>query len=289
MRHVSLCMLVVSLSFNVHAQKAPAAPPAADERPTLPPRAATHENALQRQLPESQQLQLGEGESTFLGLFLPAARPEPLGNLLLIADIGEHANWPELIEPARQQLSEAGWNTLAIGLPDPPPPHFGPADEASLAQREQFSEQIAARLQQSLNALNEQGNGPTAILARGRAGYWTLRHAAHMPQVNALTLYQLKADDDADPAIPSLLEAWDKPLLDLAVKGVQGRNEAARDRQLIARRLARDDYRQILVTNPGNAIQTQDMLIKRISGWLRTLPGVSETRGADVPARTPPG
>lgn len=288
MRHVSLWMLVASFSFDVHAQEAPSAPPAAEERPALLPRAATHESALQRQMPESQQLQLGEGESTFLGLFLPAARPDPLGNVLLVADIGEHANWPELIEPARQQLSEAGWNTLAIGLPDPPPVHFGPADEASLTQREQFSARIAARLQQALTTLNERGSGPTSVLARGRAGYWTLRHAPQMPQMDALAVYQLKADDDADPAIPSLLEAWDKPMLDLAVKGVQGRNEAARDRQLIARRLGRDDYRQILVTNPGNAIQTQDMLIRRISGWLRALPAVNETRGAGVPARTRP-
>jgi len=240
-------------------------------RPALSPRSTVQEQALQRQIPTTQQRQLGEGESAFLGLFLPAARPDPLGSVLVVADVGEHANWPELIEPARASLSEAGWNTLAIGLPEPPPAHIGAAGDDHTARRSLLEQRIAERLELGVALLDETGAAPVAVIARGQASYWVLQHADALPTVSALVAYQPRPAGPEQPLGP-LLESWDKPLLDIATKGALGRSDAARERQLIAQRTDHQHYRQILVSNPGNTPQTQQMLIKRIEGWLRKLP-----------------
>ncbi|SDR68716.1 Protein of unknown function [Halopseudomonas xinjiangensis] len=271
MGRLLLVLLMVCSSLQAQTPEAPQAAEASQARPDLSSRSSGQEQALQRQIPPTQQRQLGEGESAFLGLFLPAARPDPLGSVLVVADLGEHANWPELIEPARANLSEAGWNTLAIGLPEAPPSHIGAADDDSAARQSLFEQRIAERLELGLALLAETGAAPVAVIARGRASYWVLQQADALPAVSALIVYQPRPAGPERPLQP-LLETWDKPLLDIATKGALGRSDAARERQLIAQRTDHPHYRQILVSNPGNTPQTQQMLIKRIEGWLRKLP-----------------
>lgn len=268
-----LLLLLLMVCGPLQAQTTPAPDPEAglEPRPDLQPRSVSQEQALQRQLPADEHRQLGEGDSAFLGLFLPAARPDPLGSVLLIADVGEHANWPELIEPARVRLSETGWNTLAIGLPDAPPPAIGTDDEDSAARQARFEEQVAERLNLGLALLGETGATPVAVIARGQAGIWLMHLSEQLPSVDALITHQPRATNTGERLDP-LLEHWQKPLLDIATKGALGRSEAARQRQLIAQRNGHQHYRQILVSNPGNTAQTQQMLIKRIDGWLRKLP-----------------
>lgn len=271
MRRLLLLLLIVCAPLQAQTTPASEPDPATGIRPDLPPRSTTQEHALQRQLPMEEQRQLGDGESAFLGLFLPAAQPDPLGSVLLIADVGEHANWPELIEPARIRLSETGWNTLAIGLPDAPTTTVGAADEESTARYARFEEQVAERLKLGLALLDEAGATPIAVIARGQAGVWIMQLGEQLPSVDALITHQPRSTTSGTRLEP-LLEDWHKPMLDIATKGALGRSEAARQRQLIAQRNGHQHYRQILVSNPGNTAQTQQMLIKRIDGWLRKLP-----------------
>lgn len=271
MRRLMLLLLIVCAPAQAQTPPASDPDPVTATRPDLPPRSISQEQALQRQIPMDEHRQLGEGESTFLGLFLPAARPDPLGSVLLIADVGEHANWPELIEPARVRLSETGWNTLAIGLPDAPAATIGTGDEHSTARQARFEEQVAERLNLGLALLNEAGATPVAVIARGQAGVWIMHLGEQLSSVDALITHQPRSTNTGTRLEP-LLEQWDKPLLDIATKGALGRSESARQRQLIAQRNGHQQYRQILVSNPGNAAQTQQMLIKRIDGWLRQLP-----------------
>ncbi|MEK9712519.1 MAG: DUF3530 family protein [Thalassolituus sp.] len=57
------------------------------------------------------------GEDGFYGLFLRERSGRPQGGALLLHDLEQHGQWPELTGPLREQLPEYGWATLATELP----------------------------------------------------------------------------------------------------------------------------------------------------------------------------
>lgn len=60
-----------------------------------------------------------DGEQ-WLALYQSAVAAEAHGSIIIFPDQATGADWPGLIHPLRTQLTEHGWNTLAITLPQPP-------------------------------------------------------------------------------------------------------------------------------------------------------------------------
>jgi len=60
----------------------------------------------------------------FLGLTEADRAPANQGAVLIQPDIGQSADWPNIIKPLRQSLPDAGWFTLAISPPYGSPPVF---------------------------------------------------------------------------------------------------------------------------------------------------------------------
>lgn len=65
-------------------------------------------------------VKLKAGATEFVALDRPAQRGQPRGGVLLIADYGVSPD-AGLVGALRRELSNAGWRTLAIGLPAPDP------------------------------------------------------------------------------------------------------------------------------------------------------------------------
>ena len=94
--------------------------PASLPRPAAPSRSELAAQALQRQVPAHQQLQLEAGDDAFLSLWQPANQAAPAGLVIILPGDGESADWPRAIGPLRRQLPDAGWSTLSLTLPDAP-------------------------------------------------------------------------------------------------------------------------------------------------------------------------
>ena len=244
------------------------------ERAALPPRSQLQETALEQNVPSAQHRRLGEGTDSFLGLFLPAASPAPQGAVLLIGDQGEHANWPELISPARQQLSEAGWHTLSIALPDALSLRLDLEKATSEGLADARASQIIGRIALALDSLRtENGAGQITLLGRGSGAYWVLHAAAERDDVKALILYQPRMPTQASESLEALVMNWEKPLLEVLLKGRETSSGDYQARALNAKRLGHQQYRQLTVHDPAGRPQNQRMLIKRINGWLDQLAG----------------
>ncbi len=56
-----------------------------------------------------------------LSLFYPATEPVPLGAVILLPDEHSHPDWPEDMHPLRTGLSDHGWDTLSIAMPQTRP------------------------------------------------------------------------------------------------------------------------------------------------------------------------
>lgn len=279
-----------------------AAASAPSERVDALSRNVQYRNALQREIPTDEQRQLDfNGESVF-GLFLPAARPQPLGGVLLIAGSGEHADWPELIGPARRQLSDAGWHTLALTLPDAPdgptiisppiadpdnqPPGEAPpaADPALLAGSEpadappeppvslDYGTAAGGLINAALQVLKAEGAEQITLVARRDAGYWALLATDSTPDdqpPQAMVLYEVRQPAAAErPSLGSLMEGWDKPMLEmLDSSSALGQAHAAAHLR-IARRAGHSRYRQLDLAPIQRSAVAQEMIAKRLQGWL---------------------
>lgn len=273
--------LVAMLSLPAIAQtEVPviAAEPAPESETTAPSltRSQAQEQDLERRFPASEQRRLAVAGQAFLGLFLPAARPEPLGGVVLIAGRGEHADWPALIGPARVQLSAAGWHTLSISLPEPLPADYSLDEQAQAAREAQYLSQAVQRIQAARQVLVAEGNEeqplPIVLLGRGEGALRALGAAADQQgkPPAALILYDL-AWPAGDSRSEAALEQWRGPTYDI----VTSASPQARQRTLAARRLGHEHYRQLIWLQSDNSDLTQQMLIKRLGGWLER--ALSET------------
>ncbi|WP_205342909.1 DUF3530 family protein [Denitrificimonas caeni] len=106
-------------------------PATAIESPALEVKNTAREPALGRNVLAAQAVQLGPEAKQlidlttpvehFSALFLAANVAQPRGIVILLAGAEESFDWPEVIGPLRRKLPDAGWHTLSLNLPEPPP------------------------------------------------------------------------------------------------------------------------------------------------------------------------
>ncbi|WP_321349040.1 DUF3530 family protein [Halopseudomonas oceani] len=296
-----LCLAGITQAQEPAAPKLDAA---AAERSQALSRDIQYQQALKREAPTSEQRQLEFAGESQLGLFLPAARPEPLGGILLIAGPGEHANWPELIGPARISLSDAGWHTLAISLPDAPsvpqidvppepaeppaadnaaPPEIVPEGELLAASDQvdaapepppeaRYSERATALIRAGLQVLESEGAQQVHIIARRESAYWALLAAStsgpDQPPAT-LVLYQSRQPASSpEPSLDSLFEKNERPVFELLDLAVTVDSQLAADHLRIARRTGNQGYQQMDLAAMDRSAFADEMLDKRLRGWL---------------------
>ncbi|HKS11748.1 MAG TPA: alpha/beta hydrolase family protein [Pseudomonas sp.] len=102
--------------------EAPAAAAAAAQAPTprapLAERSQEDAQALERQVPKSEQQTLQAGSESFLALWKPANNSDPQGAVIIVPGAGETADWPNAVGPLRRKFPDVGWHTLSVSLPD---------------------------------------------------------------------------------------------------------------------------------------------------------------------------
>lgn len=62
-------------------------------------------------------VELVAGEHTFLGIFMAAEHTPAKGAVLVLHGRGTHPDWPQVANPLRTTLPEAGWATLSLQMP----------------------------------------------------------------------------------------------------------------------------------------------------------------------------
>ena len=89
---------------------------------SIPDPAAQRAAALAKaQSPETEVIWLETEKETQLGLYIPSGIAESYGGILLFHDSMSTPDWPDIIRPLRISLSDQGWATLSVALPDPNP------------------------------------------------------------------------------------------------------------------------------------------------------------------------
>lgn len=136
MRALISAFLLAPAIGLAQAAEAPAADPSAApaeaapaaQEPPPPPPPPLPALSVRREQQQSQLLKKWYGEQTvnlrspqgeFVAIWQDDSSGKPLGALLMLHDASQMPDWPAQLQPLRQYLSQHGWATLSISLPEP--------------------------------------------------------------------------------------------------------------------------------------------------------------------------
>lgn len=286
------------------ADGAAAAPPAAI-RPAQAERSEDASAALAEHLPAAEQQRLQAADESFLALWLPANAPRAHGVVILLGGDGESPDWPASLGPLRRKLPDAGWHSLALGLPDPldslPQPR--PADKPDAAVETPATREAAAtapvaanteeraatdaqpaqdpaarharRIKQRLAAALELARRRQAtrivLLGHGTGAYWSARYLSeeHPADVHNLLLLAVESPTAISPTLDELLPGLELATGDFYYGDRPAARQAASARAQASKRQAHPAYIQVAMKAlPGNPELQHEQLYRRLRGWL---------------------
>lgn len=264
-------------------------------------RSQSQAQALQQQLSSAELLQLSAADETFLALWKPAVQAEASGVLVLIPGTGESADWPLVIAPLRRQLTEFGWSTLSISLPDPlskplpapaqdaastPPvkegesatdspaetaPATEPAKATDQAPLPAYRQQVMARLDAALQAAREKKPARLVLLGHADGAYWATAYLTEKQPDDVSNLLLVAASEPpmATPSLTDMISQLKLASGDFYYQDQPDDRDAARQRLQAGKRQAQPAYLQIAMRRlPGNPEVEATQLLRRIRGWL---------------------
>lgn len=296
---VALSLSLLPASWPLHAEEpgataadagaasdSGAAP--ASARPPQAERSAAAAAALAERLPAQEQQQLQATDESFLALWLPANVPQAHGVVVLLGGDGESPDWPASLGPLRRKLPDAGWHSLALGLPDPPdsqpqarrpdkpasaadtpaadeaaatpaaPPAPAAADgeemAAAAAAPEDPATRHARRIQQriaaALQLARQQKSARIVLLGHGSGAYWGARYLSEEQpaDVQNLLMVAVESPADASPALDELLPRLKLATGDFYYRDRPAERLAAAGRAQASKRQAHPAYIQVAMT-----------------------------------------
>jgi pimeloyl-ACP methyl ester carboxylesterase len=216
---------------------------------------------------------LAVGDRQVLAVFGESRREPVKGAVLLLHDIGGHADWPGVVRPLRTALPQYGWHTLSVQRPmwsREPSPH---ELEDALAEE-------TARVRAALAFLKARGVSRVVVVGHGRGAGVALEILAKARPREVVALVAVNAADSAGAPMVAALDGSDIPVLDLYGTRDPGQRLLRMQPPAPSGRPAGNPaYLELAVEGADRNFNGQaDVLVKRVRGWLDKL-GRNRTDG----------
>ncbi len=235
------------------------APPSASSSATPPPQIS--------KVPIGESVALQQNGQTFEGLYTPASTGKPKGAALLLADLGQSNDAPEVINSLRTLLPRSGWSTLSIPLPPLEPGAIRSAYGAK------FSD-AAARIGAGLTFLRNKDTKTFVLVGHGMgatAGVQFLAQGPAEPMVGFVAI-GIDPAQDLTPAVDfgALFEKLKVPVLDIyGVRDHTRVRQSAERRHAALRRSLPAGYTRVALADAVHGFNgLQLYLVNRIRGWM---------------------
>ncbi len=173
----------------------PTPTPIPSERP-VPDLEARTQQLIAEELSKEEVVWLEAGADKFPAVWKADTSGDPFGAILLIHGAGQTLDWPSSLHELRNSLTDFGWSTLSISLPQPvlppppprpsAPPAENPAPTDSIATNDddattpELSPEISARLQAAVAYLNSRGQYNLAIAGEDVGALWATQYVARL-------------------------------------------------------------------------------------------------------------
>jgi len=105
---------------------------------------------LAKEVTVGEVVNLPSKEQEFLAIYTKTNTKNSRGGIILLHDLGTHADWPDIIALLRSELPVKGWNTLSLQLPILP-------DSTLPKEMDQIFMEIDTRINSGINFYAEKG------------------------------------------------------------------------------------------------------------------------------------
>lgn len=224
---------------------------------------------LKRQLPQYEIIELPVAGSSFLALYRENMTSYTKGTAIIVPDLSEHAASPKHLDLLRQQLNDYGWHTLSIMLP---------ADNGINAENTEvlqpYLQQLKSRMQAALDNAN-QHPGTSIVIAQGNSAALLSKLYAEksLPKPAALILLgAYLPDKEQNRLLAAAITTQPIPTLDINHSDDNHFvHHQLRLRQQLAQKNMKAVYRQRMISGSGYQPETQQWVLKEITGWLSSI------------------
>lgn len=213
-------------------------------------------------------LELGEPNDPVFAIYNASRQAKTRGGLIIIPDLGEHADWPEVVAPLRTELPQDGWACLSLQLPL----------VTTLPNAKNYEEllvEAAKRIRLALDYLKKIGNYNILLLGHGIGAHAAMRFLTSENGKNsgvggfiAISMYPLLgADTDHTQRF---FDYKDMPVLDVyGSLDLEKVMAALTFRGRLAKKAGKKHYQRLQLTGAEHSYRGfETTLIKRIRSWL---------------------
>lgn len=231
--------------------------------------ARDYEDALVQQLVRTHArsgiVWLGPEQPPRLGLYSEAG-PDSTRAAIILHSMGMHADWPDLVEPLRNDLPVLGWATLSLQLPVLPP-----AD--GLAGYGDTLRDAGERLRAGVRYLQDRGYEDIVVIGYSFGATTAVRYLLDNSSViTALVGISMENHEFLKPRYDLVtgLSNLAIPVLDIyASEDFSGVRRSADDRRLAGGKRGTPIYRQLVINGTDHTFTGREAdLARQISQWL---------------------
>ncbi len=222
---------------------------------------------------------LKSGSAQFLALYRQQQGRQVRGAVILLHGMGAHPNWPDVIKPLREALPELGWATLSLQMPV-----LSPAEP--VADYGRSLDEATRRIESGIKQLKDWNYSNIVIIGYSFGGALAANalSSKDFSDISAFVAISIQAQAFLNPRLKLLksLEGLKLPVLDIyGSRDMLEISDAVHDRRLAARKGSNDAYQQMIIEGADHYYTgVEDVLIKRIQGWLQKVTAGLNPAGA---------
>ncbi|MGY8870315.1 MAG: DUF3530 family protein [Pseudomonadales bacterium] len=281
-----------------------------------------------QQDPDTEIIQLGSDEDKFAAFYKQSSTAVIHGGAIIFPDDRTHPNWPIITNPLRVGLSNYGWATLALSLPQSstnanpirtlpslkvirdktaasePTPIASPSESTTPTSQGPNAETSSApenyklimrRGAAAIQALQQKGMKRFIIIGAGTGATWATALATNLQDQADIKLIIINAQQSQDISAPTLLDLIPElktTSLDIysAPPGhaTKPNKQASRLRIETARRNNLSNYHQSRLPQITNTLSGQEWLLRYTRGLLITYVIKAEEKAIKTPSKPTP-
>ena len=221
---------------------------------------------------------LKAGKSKIFSIYTENTTEKAMGGAIVLHGSGVHPNWDQVIRPLRSQLPDHGWSTLSVQLPVL-------ANEAEYKDYIPLFQEVKPRIDAAVKFFKSKGVQNIVIISHSLGAGMASYYMANKPNSSIRALVAVGVSgvlfkSDKKVGYLTSLKKITVPILD-----IYGSNDldivlkGEKDKANTARKAGNKKYTQIKVIGANHFFDNKDdVLVKRIRGWLKTNAHGSEVR-----------
>jgi hypothetical protein len=219
---------------------------------------------------DSQAQWLNAGDEIFLALYRPANGANGQGAVLIVADDGQHPDWPGPVRYLRNSLPQHGWATLSLALPYQPSKENKTLQEQSPLPPLETSAKLTLRLQGAMTHIQSLGLYNIVVIALGDGAPLAALSLRDLPAdsyAGFIALAPWSLDEQTQTA---MTEAYtDLPAGVLEIVPALWPDVGLTKRKGLAEKKQHANYSQVRLLGDIKHFRDSPQLLPRIRGWLK--------------------